>query len=295
MFFEHVNYSTNLTYIFLYLTVILLWVPKFKQISVWWLPAILTIFFGMLTNQLNLIGVTFISVLVVATYFFEQTKSYVLLHIFLGCVILFLGGGLATHTFPGFHNLKIIDNVLISQDGIPFTLYLNIDKTFVGIFIIAFTHRLISSRNELLSMIRQTIPRTLATILITMTSAIALGYIQFDPKMPENILLWSATNLLLVCLSEEALFRGFIQKNISLLFRQLRFGSLFSIAISSILFGLAHYAGGVKYVILATVAGAGYGWIYHKTKQIEASMLAHFLLNLTHILLFTYPALANAI
>ncbi|MFZ4115592.1 MAG: hypothetical protein ACOYK6_02570 [Chthoniobacterales bacterium] len=36
-----------------------------------------------------------------------------------------------------------------------------------------------------------------------------------------------------------------------------------------------------------------YGWVYHVTKRIEGSMLTHFLLNLTHLLLFTYPALAR--
>lgn len=33
----------------------------------------------------------------------------------------------------------------------------------------------------------------------------------------------------------------------------------FALLIAAILFGLAHYAGGTKYVILATVAGMGYG------------------------------------
>ena len=41
---------------------------------------------------------------------------------------------------------------------------------------------------------------------------------------------------------------------------------------------------------MATIAGAGYGWVYWRSgNRIEASILAHFLLNMTHILLFTYP------
>jgi membrane protease YdiL (CAAX protease family) len=59
---------------------------------------------------------------------------------------------------------------------------------------------------------------------------------------------------------------------------------------AGVLFGMAHYAGGVRAIVLATIAGIGYGWIYWRTNRIEASILAHFLLNTMHILLFTYPA-----
>jgi membrane protease YdiL (CAAX protease family) len=41
--------------------------------------------------------------------------------------------------------------------------------------------------------------------------------------------------------------------------------------------------------MLATVAGFGYGIVYHRARSVEMSMLAHFALNATHFLLFTYP------
>jgi len=44
--------------------------------------------------------------------------------------------------------------------------------------------------------------------------------------------------------------------------------------------------------VLATIAGIGYGGIYWRTNRIEASIFAHFLVNTTHILCFTYPARA---
>ncbi len=46
-------------------------------------------------------------------------------------------------------------------------------------------------------------------------------------------------------------------------------------------------------IVLATIAGVGYGWMFWRTNRIEASILAHFLVNTTHILCFTYPALSN--
>jgi membrane protease YdiL (CAAX protease family) len=44
-------------------------------------------------------------------------------------------------------------------------------------------------------------------------------------------------------------------------------------------------------VILSTIAGVGYGWVFGRTNRIEASILTHFLVNTAHIVGFTYPAL----
>src|SRR5437868_3760189 len=107
--------------------------------------------------------------------------------------------------------------------------------------------------------------------------------------------MWAITNLLFVCMAEEAFFRGFIQKNLALMMKKIRYGDYLALLIASFLFGLAHYAGGTKYAILATVAGMGYGWVYLTAKRIEGSILTHFGLNLTHFLFFTYPALAGVI
>ncbi len=104
--------------------------------------------------------------------------------------------------------------------------------------------------------------------------------------------IWAASNLFLTCLSEEALFRGFIQRELTLALRDKRFGSWVAIGVSGALFGIAHFAGGWSYVALATASGIGYGLIYHRTKSIEMAMLTHFALNATHFLLFTYPRAA---
>jgi membrane protease YdiL (CAAX protease family) len=100
-------------------------------------------------------------------------------------------------------------------------------------------------------------------------------------------------NLFFVCLSEEAFFRGFIQRELSAALRGTRFGAAIAVAVSAGLFGLAHFGGGMSYVVLATAAGLGYAIVYQRTRSIEMSMLAHFALNTVHFLLFTYPALQS--
>ena len=53
--------------------------------------------------------------------------------------------------------------------------------------------------------------------------------------------------------------------------------------------GLAHAAGGWLYVLVASLAGIGYGWIYASTRSIAWAIVAHAGLNAIHFLVFTYP------
>lgn len=61
---------------------------------------------------------------------------------------------------------------------------------------------------------------------------------------------------------------------------------------SAALFGLAHWAGGWSYVLLAALAGLGYALAFRASGRIEMAILAHFGLNAVHFLLLTYPGLA---
>ena len=293
IWWANLNRSVIVTYGFLYLSVILLWLPKIKGFEAWWVAAFLSIILGLISHQLSFLGVAIIAFLAMLLVLFIRTNNHQIVHLFLGGIIFLFSLTFVTHILPGFHNLKILDRVYIGSGGIPFSLYLNIDKTFMGLLIIGLTHPLIERREQLISVIKNTLPLAIITIIITMLMAIALGFVYFDVKIPNEFLIWSVTNLLFVCLAEEALFRGFLQRNLTLILRNIKFSGVISILISALLFGLAHHAGGWKYVLLATVAGVGYGAVYYKTQRIEASILTHFSLNTIHFLCVTYPALAT--
>jgi membrane protease YdiL (CAAX protease family) len=66
----------------------------------------------------------------------------------------------------------------------------------------------------------------------------------------------------------------------------------FSLLMTYVLFGLAHFSGGLEYAFVAGLAGIGYGVAYWTTGRLEASIITHFLLNLIHLVFFTYPMLA---
>ncbi|HKQ63326.1 MAG TPA: CPBP family intramembrane glutamic endopeptidase [Candidatus Polarisedimenticolaceae bacterium] len=82
----------------------------------------------------------------------------------------------------------------------------------------------------------------------------------------------------IIALPEEALFRGVIQ---GLLSRSLRFG--WALGLAAVIFGVAHLDNGphpdMRYLVLATVAGAAYGLAYRRTGTLAASTLTHFLVD----------------
>lgn len=207
--------------------------------------------------------------------------------------ILVLGLLLGMHVLPGFHNFLVLDDVVFSSGAAPYTLYLNFDKTLVGIFILGLCHQpLLARGKQWAEALRRAAPIVPIHIVLVAAGAAAIGYLTWQPKWVPLFAVWAPVNLLFVCLSEEAVFRGFIQRELSTALRGTAGGNAIAIVVSSVLFGLAHFGGGVSYIVLATAAGLGYAIVYQRTRSIEMAMLAHFALNTVHFLLFTYPALA---
>ena len=65
-------------------------------------------------------------------------------------------------------------------------------------------------------------------------------------------------------------------------------GGRAAVAVAAVLFGLAHYAGGWQWILLAGLAGVAYGAAY-RYGGLAAAVLAHLGLNAAHFGLFTYP------
>ncbi len=99
------------------------------------------------------------------------------------------------------------------------------------------------------------------------------------PSLPEISLRLLATAFL-IALPEELLFRGVIQ---NLLARRLRAHPRWALALSSLIFGLAHANNPDQpvwvYVVLATIAGWFYGLAYMKTGKVTTAAVLHTLVN----------------
>lgn len=226
---------------------------------------------------------------------FPWTEPATDLLVVIACLTFFV------HYMRGFHNTKIIDAMVMSAGGVPFSMYLNLDKTAAAI-ILALSGQYFTSGTEFDTPRKQAgTAETLKIIglmwagcIVTLIPiALAIGYIKFDPKIMPHFGIWAVNNLLFVAFAEEVLFRGMIQGRLLAYSYYRGWHPAFAITIAAILFGLLHYPGGLSYIALASVAGIFYGTAYYRTGRLTSSIAVHFLLNLTHALLFTYPALAH--
>ncbi|HSX12440.1 MAG TPA: CPBP family intramembrane glutamic endopeptidase [Rhabdochlamydiaceae bacterium] len=198
------------------------------------------------------------------------------------------------HLLPGFHNLKISDSFVQSPGAYPYSFYLNWDKPFTGIFILAWAFPLLKTKEEFKRIAFVTLPYTVCAILIILLFAIWGNVVKWDPKMPAYFWLWAIANLFLVVVPEEAVMRGFVQKEFFDWFGSKGiWANVGSVTATSLLFALLHitFVPSATFILLVFVAGLLYGAIYQYTKAIESAIFCHFALNIVHMLFFTYPAL----
>ena len=278
---------------FLTLALTLIWLPARVGYHLarygWLLALIIALCLAWYLGRIEAIALLPIILFGSLCYLFVRHEGR--LRTLMGMLIILFSLGLGLHLFPGFHNLQIVEHVQLSHDSMPYKLYFNFDKPLIGLFILYWLHPLIATRGQAALMLKQMAPAALLTLIAVLTLSLLIGYTRLDIKLPDFIGYWLWANLFFTCMAEEALFRGFMQRQLSLLFAGFKFGALWALLICALLFGIAHAAGGYQYVLLATLAGLGYGWVYLRTQRIEASILLHFLLNCVHIVFFSYPAL----
>ncbi len=252
--------------------------------------AVLTIIAGRLT----LVPWLILGVSCISYWYFVRAKNRIVKAVSLVSFVA-ASAVVLLHQVPGTTNWKFLSEFRLSPNALPLSLYLNYDAPVVGFFMLAIGATLISTRKEWWRILQTVAPISVAVILFMIPASLALGYVTFDPKTTSIFFVWAITNLLFTCVTEEAIFRLFIQTTFIRWFSKFKYGWLWGIILASFCFGLAHLAGGPLYVLLASIAGLFYGYAYYKTQRIEASILTHFILNAFHFLLFTYPALESAI
>jgi uncharacterized protein len=280
--------SMNLTYIFLALTVIIGFFTKNKNFFN--LCIIITSLIALTQGIISLAGagsLLFFSI-ICYSYFNVQNLS-VFVRLILFSLILIAAAGFAFHIMPGFYNILAIDRVSLSDLSTPFSMYLNFDKVMVAIILYSFSGLYSQEKSINKQDISQILISLIVCISIIFILSYLFGYIKFDPKLPSILGIWVLNNLLFVCMAEEVIFRGFIQKKLKSLLMQKTNLSYLHIIITALIFGLVHFKGGVLYIILAAISGLIYGYIYDKTNKISCALIVHFGLNLAHLIFFTYP------
>lgn len=282
------------TYGMLTATLACLWLPGVRPVmrNFWLVPLLLAIVLGLHYGFLKPVALVSISAFGLVCTLWRRSSANRLLHGLSGSAVLLLAGALFLHLLPGFANPKVFVGLKLSTDAYPYTKYFNFDSAMVGLGILGFGHRRLSGSAEWTTLLKQAAPGTLLTLTAVMLFSLGLGYVHWQPKWTPLFFVWAWGNLFFTCIAEEAFFRGFIQQYLMQGLSGKPGGTAIALSITAVLFGLAHLPGGIDYVMLATVAGIGYGWSYYRTGHIEAAILTHFTLNALHFLLFTYPVLA---
>ena len=198
---------------------------------------------------------------------------------------------LAMHWLPGFYNGRGFASQRFTDDAVPFFMYLNQDKPLIGFWLLLACPWIVGRHSLRASIYATALALTLSAVL-ALGGALLLGVISWAPKWPDQAWLWLLNNLLLVTLVEEALFRGYIQGGLTRYFKNLPYGENLALILASLLFGLAHVGAGWQWMLLASLAGVGYGLAY-RFGGLGAAIATHFGLNLLHFGLFTYPMLAG--
>ncbi|WP_420585248.1 CPBP family intramembrane glutamic endopeptidase [Ruegeria sp.] len=196
-------------------------------------------------------------------------------------VLILWSLALGAHLITGFYNLLVLDQVQAGPNSAAFSMHLNLDKPLV-LFAVLLAWP---------SMIQNARPTRIVPLLAGLAIlpalfgvGVATGAVRPEITLPHWWLIFVLSNLFLTCLTEEAFFRGYLQSALTS-----KIGVALGVVAASLLFGLAHAAGGPALVIFASILGAACGLGYYATGRLWVPVLVHFGFNALHLALFTYP------
>ncbi len=192
----------------------------------------------------------------------------------LACIAFLLGGALFFHIMPGFFD----------QTSLPYPLCLNYGKTFVGLVLLGWMIPTLSSWKPFKT------PLWIAVFSAVLLSALffLLTPSESHFHLSFSFFSWAVITLLFVIIPEEALLRGFLQKEITGWVGGGMKAQVTAVAITTFLYPLFHltWAGDLTLLVPTIAAGFTYAFIYQVTKHVETSIVSHFLVNCTYFLFF---------
>ena len=292
-FFSNQNFS-YFSLIFLITNLISFYCAKTKKLPI--------IFFSLSLATALIAGVVnFISCLIILLfgfliYSFYQKKMPLPYKIFIYFGIIAITILSFSHKLPSIENIELLTNIKLSKNSSNFDLWLNFDKPLIAIFLLFFAYNPPRKFSDYKKIFIQTIRLFVPLFIMLLALGTFGNFLVFDFKFPnfQITFLWLIKMIFLTIFAEEFFFRFFIQNSVILLFKNSKYFSknsqIIGLIFTSIIFGLTHFSQGFIFILLATICGFFYGFIFIRTRYIEASILLHFLINFTHFIFFSYPS-----
>lgn len=205
----------------------------------------------------------------------------------LAVVLLALTFGL--HRWPGFPSWMLVRHEALSHCSRPMYWTVHLDKAAAGLMLLLWAGHELWARGQG-AQARRRLGQILAGCTALLVLACLLDFVRWNPAPPDWWPAWIGANILLTVVAEEALFRGFILRELERTWQTYRYGASAALLLSAVLFGAAHFGGGPVYALLAALAGLLYGWLWQSSRSLLWPVVAHALVNASHFLLFTWPA-----
>ena len=260
--------------------------------------------FAYFFNIIDFVGVTSLVIFSALLYFFHflnceknifvKNKNLRLIKFLLFFSIVIFSTLLIAHKIPGFYNYKMLSDVKLSQGARDFSLWYNFDKGALSfIFLFYYINQFREKINIKNSAKILTLSYLIATPIL-MISAIKMNYVIFDINKFTNIELIIFILIKMIFFTvivEEIIYRFFAMNYFQDVFLTTKYNTILSCIVASLIFSLIHYYGGIIFMILSFIAGLFFGGIYLKTRNIQSAIILHFLINLAHLLFFSYHSL----
>jgi len=277
-------------YLFLMIATLSLWINR--RFWIWTPITILSITFAYIAGIVELKAIAVIITLFLCHAALTQNIGG-FWRLFATLIAAIISFALMGHMIVGFHNTLLIKDWHSSKEALGMNIYINYDKPFIALFVLALYTPLIENRGRWISILWQSILWMIFSAAILLALLHFFQCVQFDPKLPSITLMWILLQIFFVVIPEEGFFRAFLQKEITQDLNNPLSG-IFAIFIIACFAALVHvfFIQSASYLALVFIANILYGTIYLLTKSIESAIFVHFFTNAIHFFFFTYPLLA---
>ncbi len=198
----------------------------------------------------------------------------------------------ATYRPEGFHYPHLLSLIDKAGDPSRFELFVNFSKALAGFMLLYLLWPRLRE-GEFVARARYPFLIALLAPALIIGLAIPVLGLALQPKTIEQIVLFAAGNLLIICVAEEAFMRFLLQQNLRNLIARFTgkhwIQEFLPLLIVTLIFVAIHSGLNGAVIWVYACAGFLYGLSYTLSKNICYPIMIHFFVNQIHFSFFTYP------